>query len=627
MTHMIPSQIPGIAKRGEQDIFGLLAKDTTATIQSWVVFHSIRVTNPEHQSKQYKRELDFVIIMPDSLSVLCLEVKDRRFDIENEQWYYHEDKKRHSPINTPPPVQAESGMHAFRMEFRRYLSDSLISVGHGVILTQQPRPKKALSYGGLFLFQEDINDLGTNLQQFAHQHLMRRKVFDCEESRLKAQEHLENIKSHLMNDMTPKSPRDIVRKDLDYLQSHLLRLTEEQYQRLQIIENNPMFGCVIDGAAGTGKTVLAMELAKQRCEAGKTVGLLCSNPNLSRRFEVWADTLAGHVRAGRVIAGTPATLPIFAFGADNLLLGRHRRRLDNYPALEKSLKLGYLEEHWNSFIHETIHDLDNIGGGVFDFLVVDEAQNLCERMFLDLMQVLLKGGLKNGNWAMFGDITNQNIVTHGRVSARDVLNDYGLKYVYDKLIVNCRSTDQIAQAITMLTDVQSNPVYGVHGPDVQFEYFSTREHMENLLDDLVSDLSKNKFATHQIMLLSTEKDAFWHRERLGGWKLFNLRDKPGEMMKESDPLMPYSAPLRYSDIYDFQGLESDIAVLILPQMEEQVELAGGISLPREEHLTKLLYTGMSRAKAMLIIVADNKYKELLTERIKSYHDLHGNIVS
>ena len=42
----------------------------------------------------------------------------------------------------------------------------------------------------------------------------------------------------------------------------------------------------------------------------------------------------------------------------------------------------------------------------FDYLIVDEAQNLSDEVFLKLIDTVLKGKLANGRWAMFGDFEN-----------------------------------------------------------------------------------------------------------------------------------------------------------------------------------------------------------------------------
>ena len=134
---------------------------------------------------------------------------------------------------------------------------------------------------------------------------------------------------------------------------------------------------MIDGAAGTGKTVLAMEIAKRRCEAGERVVLLCSNPYLSLRFEKWAETLLTD-NGGKVVVGTPTTLPFKVFRENNTLSNKHRQRLKKWPKIEGTLKFGYLDDEWQPFIDETIKDLEQ--GGIFNYLIVDEAQNLCDEV-------------------------------------------------------------------------------------------------------------------------------------------------------------------------------------------------------------------------------------------------------
>ena len=68
--------------------------------------------------------------------------------------------------------------------------------------------------------------------------------------------------------------------------------------------------------------------------------------------------------------------------------------------------------------------------------------------------------------------------------------------------------------------------------------------------------------------------------------------------------------LRYSDVYDFQGLESDLVVLVIPVTDDQVVLEGGVTMPREDYLNRVFYTGMSRAKAMLVLVTHKSYDRL-----------------
>ena len=59
------------------------------------------------------------------------------------------------------------------------------------------------------------------------------------------------------------------------IEEKLLRLTQEQYARLDELEANPR--CLFEGAAGTGKTLLALEYARRASGNGSRVALFCFN--------------------------------------------------------------------------------------------------------------------------------------------------------------------------------------------------------------------------------------------------------------------------------------------------------------------------------------------------------------
>ena len=148
--------------------------------------------------------------------------------------------------------------------------------------------------------------------------------------------------------------------------------------------------------------------------------------------------------------------------------------------------------------------------------------------------------------------------------------------------------------------------------------------MEDLLDNLLSKWQEAKFRPGQIILLSSGIGNEFNTEReYAGWKPRNIREVSEEDPKYAERVVSpgdssIRNTLRYSDIYEFQGLESDVVILVLQVSEDMVVLEGGIALPREKHLNRLLYTGMSRAKAMLVIVADENYRSILESREKLY---------
>ena len=612
MPQMIPPDISDDAPESEKIIFKNLMHASQA--RDWVVFHSNYVKNFKNPTKP--REIDFIIFIPEGCAVICLEVKGGSYRIKNGQWYRF-------PSNEPiisPLDQAKTAMFALKNEFGdSYFSrDSLLSLGCTVVLTDAETSKDLRRHVALLIESRDARDpdrLCKILKEYAEELPSRaaKEQLNKPIASQLAQVKLDKLRRELEPpDMTITTRSEtIFRSDLETLHPQLLRLTTDQLNSLKRVRLNDR--CVIDGAAGTGKTVLAMELARQQCEEGKNVAMLCSNPYLSHRFMKWAETLSNE-RSGRIVAGTPATLPSIIFSKDSELLAMHSQRLKDSPQLEQTLKLGYLDDGWQLFIEDTVEDLEQD----FDYLIVDEAQNLCNEVFLGLMNALLKGGLVNGHWTMFGDFANQNIVSPDRSSnGTDALKHFGLNWSNDVLETNCRNTHEIAEAVAKFVDIDSPPISGVHGPLVQIEYFSSEMELEDILDRLIGSLKSRDFFSRQIILLSSNNTDFNAARSYGGWKLLNIRESQSvESPKDSeDVLLPdQPAPdntLRYSDVYDFQGLESEVAILVLPVSENQTVLAGGVILPHHEHLRRILYTGMSRAKTMLIVVANESYKDFL----------------
>lgn len=622
MAIMIPSGIPDNTPESEKIIFENLKCALQA--RNWVVFHSEYVDNPKNPTKP--REIDFLILIPECCAVICLEVKGGTYEINHGRWY---SRLSGQPVTPSPPEQARTAMFALKNEFEatHFGYDSLLSLGCAVAFTDSEFPCDARKPKQALIIERsdtrDPNKLAKRLVDYADNLPTQRvrSLLDTNRDKwLEALEALDNLKLELEPEETViiQPPERITRQDLETLHPQLLRLTNDQLNSLKRVRLNDR--CVIDGAAGTGKTVLAMELASERCEKGESVALLCSNPNLSRRFERWAEILPVD-NGGKVVAGTPAALPFGVFQENSTLSNKHRQRLEKSPRLEESLKLGYLDDEWYPFIDETVEDLEQ--RGIFDYLIVDEAQNLCDEVFLKLMDALLKGGLANGRWAMFGDFANQDIVS-SRPNGTDVLTDFGLNWSNDMLETNCRNTHEISEAVARLVDIESPPMSGVHGPLVQIEYFKSPKELGDLLDSLVLNFKDKHFLSRQIILLSSGSGTEFNTERnYGGWKLLNIREETVPTLRSREDVLAYDDTssgntLRYSDVYDFQGLESDLAILVLPVTDDQVVLAGGITLPREEHLNRMLYTGMSRAKTMLIVVAHESYRETLEDRWELY---------
>ena len=630
MPIMIPPVIPDSAPASEKTIF-----ETFKSVpqRNWDVLHGVKI--PSRNNSTNPIEIDFVILMPGFVSAICLQVVgDESYKFKNGQW-----SNSASTSPTSPLEQAKNTIQDLREHFKEshFRDDSPLSLGYAVVFTESPQHLNLMTEGskepGDVLNPDSLSTIlgecAVDLTKELWEDWEKLTLEDWEQRHFRwenGQVALDKLRSDLVS--TGGTISTISTMFHDNLETHrpqLLHLTDDQLNVLQLVGCQPPSTinpvsevvkveprCVVDGAAGTGKTILAIEIARQRCEAGETVCLLCSNPHLSRRFERWAEALPSN-NGGKVVAGTLATLPLWAFRANNVLKNKHQQRLDNSPQLEESLKLGHLDQGWQEFIGETIEDLDTLGQDqLFDYLIVDEAQNLCDPMFLRLMENLLKDRLTNGRWILFGDFKNQKIVAPNiKQDGKDALKDFSnLKWKNVELQTNCRNTHEIAEKAAKLVGIESPPMSGVYGPHVQIKYFEQEQNpLEDILDNLIQDWKNRRVQSRQIILLSSGKgDEFDTTREYSGWKLHNISE-----ITEDTSLAENNA-IRYSDVYDFQGLESDLAILVLPKTEDQISLAGSLTLPREKHLNRVLYIGMSRAKVMLIIVADEHWRTSLERR-------------
>ena len=609
---------------------------TNSSVKECVFLHSFEVSNT--------RSIGFVLLDKTNLCVICLEVVLEVND----------------PGRTPLSI-SEEAMEALRERFPKYLDAvSPLALGHAVVYPsgiqydaaglpehlksmfpmETALPECLITVTGNHTNCDPLNpnELGQTLEDYAiglrkWPQTTAQKDWDNAQSTMS--ELRDEFEKQYNMGVSFMSPRTVFSTNLDTLKRELLRLTLEQFKSLERMDNDEYNQrCVTAGAAGTGKTVLAMQLAGRRAKRhNETVALLCSNKILSYHFGRWAEQISNNTD-GEIIAGTPATLPLSVFRDNDDLKNRYREMLKESPNLEGTLRLGDLDNGWYHFIRDVINDLkENKVSNSFDYLIVDEAQNLLDPVFLNLMDELLKGGLRNGRWSMFGDFI-QRIALDTKPEWYDVLGEFSPKgeWSYDELITNCRNTHEIADAVSALSRIESDSMSGVHGPDVQIEYFEGQNELESQLDNSISTWKARGLESRQIILLSsgTGEEFGSFDSNYGGWKLYNISDEYNisdylgrrpkvdqENILDLEPVTP-SDVLRYSDVYDFQGLESDLVILVIYGTRAHASFGGTVLIDNEQQLNKVLYIGASRAKTMLIVLADKGWKETIEERLETW---------
>lgn len=279
MNRMLPFRPHSDTTKSEQWVFSQLAEDPA--LDGYVILHSLGLAR--HKRKTYA-ECDFVIIGP--LGVYCLEVKGGHVSRQNGAWTIGWPGKSYTSMEGPFK-QAQSARGTLLHEVRTRLGKDLIRrmpFGWGVMFPDVQFVEQDPEWDQECIFDErdkelPVSDYLIKLAEYtlAHEASRGRKF------------------------QTPLSPRDIeaivhsFRADFDLVpgitslirESHneLLSLSEEQYSSLETLlhPGNPRVIC--EGAAGTGKTVLAAEAARRLAQSGLRVLFLCFNRNLALQLQ------------------------------------------------------------------------------------------------------------------------------------------------------------------------------------------------------------------------------------------------------------------------------------------------------------------------------------------------------
>ena len=267
MATMIPETIPSEAPYSEKLVFRLL-RDDPAT-NGWVIIHSFR-TMQLNQYSGWRREIDFLMLIPNR-GILCLEVKGGQFDIRGGQWY----RVGSSESVESPVDQSEREMFALRKELRHHfprINDAIGScpIGFAVAFSDWDWPhglrravpmiydSRILNTPGEFVYR-----LATDVQGLGNPIVRRRSPIPL------TVQTVERLVNHLApNVMTIVT----IASQLGAIEYKLNILTEEQHSVLDIVRDNDR--CLIKGAAGTGKTMLAIEYAHRAAQSSQRVGLL-----------------------------------------------------------------------------------------------------------------------------------------------------------------------------------------------------------------------------------------------------------------------------------------------------------------------------------------------------------------
>ncbi len=566
MARMIPAFCPDAAPPGEKALYTGL-RDGVAT-DEWLVLHSLGIAD---HVRQVEGEADFVVIVPGA-GILVVEVKShqsiaRRID---GTWKLGND----APTARGPLQQANEAMHSLRSYLAQKHVDlrsvpMLSAAWFAGVRARTMLPASPEWHDWQVLDSEDLRTASAAILR----------------TLAAGRQHLDDKISHFSyggvgpNNETAERIASLLRPKFELAtvagdrrrsrESQLVTFIEEQFLALDAASDN--HAVIFTGPAGSGKTFLAMESARREIATGHQGRLLCFNRILGKRLA--CDLL----------------------DYEGLSVGTFHQELLRLAGIVRAPE-GAGAEFWNEELPERAMEvlIEGDSSLVSDFLIIDEVQDIATEPYLDVLDLMINGGLEEGRLLLFGDFERQAI--YGNETGLDRLRSRAPYLSTHKLVQNCRNLPRIGYQVNLLSHLR--PGYRQFrrqddGVDPVFHRYQAGQDQSALLSHAIHGLKDDGYQLNEIVVLSPLRGASTAANTSDPW----LR----QILKPADGLVAVRGQVQYSTIHAFKGLEAPAVVV--------TDLDAATTTGSFD---SLLYVGLTRATDRLIaLIEANTFRHVV----------------
>lgn len=533
MAIMIPEKPRSFKPESREDImFSALEK----LPDDYYVIHSYQISKIRDQ-KVIDAEADFVIFNRKK-GLLCLEAKATRADYRNGTWYYGYGE----PMSGDGPFsQARNAMY----DIRQFMKDCGLSdlvarckFFHGVwfpLVSQSYVKSLPLTQDApleLIMTQEALYDPEPWLE----------RIFSYTERGKESTDLNESQAAIIVNEvLCPKfeiAPAVDFENETKRIIFH--RLLKEQALILKYLEEQKT--AIINGAAGTGKTLVAVEKAKSHATKGERVLFLCFNSMLKE------------------------------FLSENYA----RENIDYYTVAGYACSVCLTGTPDYDMLCTRLFDMHDKKSFPYKHVVVDEGQDfgidaIEEADVLETLKTIVED-TEDGSFYVFYDKLQ---LVQGRKMPK-FLEDADCKLT---LYRNCRNTENIAKtSLRPISERKPKLIENcIVGAPARMRFCNNKDEILSAVDSTLDSLLRDGFTDIVILTCKTERDSFLSDALVNGKYPAGMKSIP------------------FTTCRKFKGLEADAIILV--DVDEETFIGN------DGQNVLLFYVGTSRAKLRLDIIS------------------------
>ena len=530
-------------------------------------------------------EVDFIFIAP--FGLLVLELKGGEVFVEDGTWYSRDSGDNVHVIENPLS-QARKNMFAVvsTMKSCRRFHNRFIPAGYAAILPGTPKWNVEIVGQRLVLFQEHSNEL--LLWKLKELIMYWRRLWEDHGK------HVENLDREDIKLVVSKFAPTVelkkqpLRRTIEEFQEQVLTLTENQFEILKSLGGNPQ--AVITGGAGTGKTLLAIEKARQVAGHGHRTLFTCPNRLLSQYVKSQLRDVANLEVIN--FHGLCYNWGVKA-GIEGLL--------DPDGPERHQVAASYYKE----VLPEVLVDAADILEDRFEAVIVDEAQEMDDIYWAALQCCLVE---EDPIFYIFCD-PNQAIW--------HLDNCLPLKSPIFHLNKNLRNSRKVFAVLKQLCGEADYETGCSHEGEFELINLGDEEDLLKRLGKLLSELIHRGYSQKDIAIITGKS---LDKSRLAGLEAVNGFELTNDLFSTADKML-------FSSTRQFRGMEAMVIIMIeadyIVELDKlRDELGTRFRYGNDEDtLSKIaretLLIGMSRAQHSLFIIADDETtKKLKTMGIK-----------